>query len=97
MLPHLSGCSEVLFELFSAIVPCLFQGLRSLLMVHFCYSEDLDPVNLGLWGDCRTKWDHGLLSTLHIEGLSSEVCNSRSASWRRWVRVGLEGAEELGL
>lgn len=64
---------------------------------HFCSSEDLDLVNSGLWGDFRTKWDYGLLSMLHVEGLSSEVCNSRSASWRRWVRVGLKGAQELGL
>lgn len=66
-------------------------------MRQFCCSEDLDLVNSGLRGDFRTKWDYGLLSMLHVEGLSSEVCNSRSASWRRWVRVGLEGAQELGL
>ena len=63
-------------------------------MRSFCYDEDLDLVNLG---NRRTEWNYGQMSTLQIEGLSSEVSSLGSASWRRWVRGGLEGAEEPGL
>lgn len=66
-------------------------------MRSFCYDEDLDLVNLGLRGNLRTGWNYGQMSTLQIEGLSGEVGSSGSASWRRWVRGGLEGAEERGL
>ncbi|KAJ8778269.1 hypothetical protein J1605_013768 [Eschrichtius robustus] len=41
-------------------------------MRSFCYDEDLDLVNLGLRGNRRTEWNYGQMSTLQIEGLSSE-------------------------